>query len=65
MIKRKPDTIIKFTVDELAVIKKIAEFDCEDVNCSECECAYTNTFRACFKGECEAILKQLDDNGRL
>lgn len=51
MIKKRPDVIIKFTADELAAIKSIAEFDCEDVNCSECEC--------------EALLKQLDDNRRL
>lgn len=65
MIKRKSDIIMKFTKDELATIKKIAETDCEDISCSECECAYVSTFRACFKGECEAVLHQLEVNERL
>lgn len=65
MIKRKPDTIIKFTVDELATIKKIAEFDCEGVKCSECECAYNNHMDiSCFKGDCRMLLNQLDDYRR-
>lgn len=65
MIKRKPNMIIKFTAEELATIKKIAETDCESVSCSECECAYTNVFRACFKAECEEIIKQVENNRRL
>ena len=60
MIK-KGHNVIRFTDEELAAIKSIAEFDCGEVSCSECECAHTNTFRACFAIECKEILEDLDN----